>query len=176
MSISINFTDCLVIILPTYRNKDQKPSISGHYWSPVTSGTCFIIQLNLFVKKSNSEPDTIFPCHCPPSPQEQGGKIDKMTTHKTQILNSDCLWSICNACNVLTYHHDLFSSWAKAGVSTEGGLAGQAPLEVGADFKDEVDQGNLFEADANLPSCPSEEGKKAQGGSFVLKHKLPELK
>ena len=108
MNISINFTDCLVIILPTYQNKDQKPSISGHYWSPVTTGPCFLIQLNIFVKKSNSEPDTIFPCHCPPSPQEQGRKIGKMTTLKTQILNSDCLWSICNACNVLTYHHDLF--------------------------------------------------------------------
>jgi len=51
----------------------------------------------------------------------------------------------------------------EAGVSTEGGFHDQAPLEVGADFKDEVNQGNLFETDANLPSCPSEEGKKAQG-------------
>jgi len=58
----------------------------------------------------------------------------------------------------------------EAGVSTEGGFHDQAPLGVGADpkdkvdFEDKVDQGNLFEADANLPSCPSEEGKNAQGG------------
>jgi len=51
----------------------------------------------------------------------------------------------------------------------KGGFDDQAPLEVGADnkdkvdFEDKVDQGNLFETDANLPSCPSEEGKKAQG-------------
>merc|ERR1719394_1255051 len=42
----------------------------------------------------------------------------------------------------------------------EGGLHDQAPLEV----KYDVDQGKLLETDAELPSCPSEEGKKAQGG------------
>jgi len=47
---------------------------------------------------------------------------------------------------------------------TEEGLHDQAPLGVGADNENKMDQGNLFEADANLPSCPSEEGKKAQGG------------
>ena len=39
-----------------------------------------------------------------------------------------------------------------------------------------VDRSSSLETDANLPSCPSEEGKKAQGGSLVLKHKQPELK
>jgi len=37
-------------------------------------------------------------------------------------------------------------------------------ISLGQGSKDKVDQRNLFETDANLPSCPSEEGKKAQGG------------